>query len=241
MSKKRNQSGSGRQVDPPGAGGNGHRSVSSPPVFREAPEPTAEKRPLPIWLLVLLFILLYWGDMYIMNNGADLAGEAGAFPVVVYDPFQSYSDLALANPVSPEQEARNKGIQVYNFVCIQCHQGNGMGLPGQFPPLAGSEWLTEPTAAKAVRIVLNGLSGPIQVKGASFNNSMPPWKGTLNDQQVAHVLSFVRQEWGNNASPVTPEEVAKVREQLKLRQAPFTAPELQALVVEAPAPAPQAK
>ena len=195
----------------------------------EPPEPRAEKRPLPIWLVVLTFVLLYWGDMYVMDHGADVAGKAGAFPTLVYDPFRSYDDLVLANPVSPEQAARNKGQQVFNFVCVACHQGNGQGLPGQFPPLAGSEWVQTEGAERVIRIVLNGLSGPIEVKGQSFNNVMPPWKGTLNDEQIAHVLSFVRKEWGNNAGTVTPEEVAKVRQQIKAREAPFTPDELKAV------------
>jgi mono/diheme cytochrome c family protein len=204
----------------------------------ELPEPRAEKRPLPIWLVVLTVILLYWADMYIMDHGADVAGKAGAFPIVVYDPFRTYEDLELANPVSPEELVRNKGRQVFNFVCVACHQGNGQGLPGQFPPLAGSEWVQSPSAERIIRIVLNGLAGPLEVKGQSFNNIMPPWKATLTDEQIAHVLSFVRGQWGNTASTVTPEEVAKIRQAIKSREAPFTPAELKAMPDKAPEKAP---
>jgi mono/diheme cytochrome c family protein len=209
---------------------------SEPLFLTELPEPRAEKRPLPIWLIVLLCIVLYWGDLYIMDHGGDVTGKAGAFPTIVYDPFRTYEDLELANPVSPEEAARNKGRQVFNFVCVACHQGNGQGLPGQFPPLAGSEWVQNQSAERIIRIVLNGLAGPLQVKGQNFNNVMPPWKGTLSDEQIAHVLSFVRNEWGNSASLVTPEEVAKVRQAIKSREAPFTQAELEAISVKAPAP-----
>jgi mono/diheme cytochrome c family protein len=195
----------------------------------EPPEPQAEQRPLPIWLIVLACLLLYGGDMYIMDHGGDVAGKSGAFPTLVYDPYRSYEELELANPVSPEEALRNKGRQVFNFVCVACHQGNGQGLPGRFPPLAGSEWVQNESPGRIIRIVLNGLAGPLEVKGQNFNNVMPPWKGTLSDEQIAHVLSFVRTEWGNSAGLVTPEEVAKVRQEIKSREAPFSPSELQAL------------
>lgn len=230
MSRKKPRNEDQSQAEPKPLNGSATASAvaSVPTILPELPEPRAEKRSLPIWLIVLLFILLYWGDMYIMDHGADLAGKAGAFPAVVYDPFHSYGELAQANPVSPEQEERNKGQQVFNFVCVQCHQANGQGVPGQFPPLAGSEWVHE-SPNRLIRIVLNGITGPIDVKGQAFNNTMPPWKGTLNDEQIAHVLSFVRKEWGNNAPSITPEEVSKVRAETKSREAPFTAPELRAI------------
>ncbi len=86
-----------------------------PSFLQEVPEPRAEKRPLPIWFVVLTCMLLYWGDLYVMDNGGDVAGKAGAFPTVVYDPYRSYEDLELANPVSPEEAARQKGRVASRF------------------------------------------------------------------------------------------------------------------------------
>ena len=198
-------------------------------LLPEPPEPRAEKRNIPVSLLVTLFVLIYWGDLYVMDHGADITGQAGAFPNVVYDPFTSYADLTRANPVSPEQEEHNKGLQIFKFICVQCHQPNGLGVPGQYPPLAGSDWVQHEDPGRIIRIVLNGLSGPLEVKGQSFNNTMPPWKTTLSDEQIAHVLTFIRREWGNNAPRVTPEEVADVRAQVKSRDTPFTPGELETL------------
>ncbi len=219
-----------------GPGGNGdaeQRAEEAPTtviVLPEPPEPRAERRPLPVWLIVVLFVLLYWGDMYVMEHGADLAGKGGAFPTMVYDPYRNYADLDKANPVTPEEAERRKGQQVYNFICVQCHQLNGQGVPGQSPPLAGSEWVQAEGAERPIHIVLNGVTGPITVKGANFNNTMPPWKATLSDEQIAHVLTFVRKEWGNSAPAVSAEEVAQVRAQIKSRgDAPFSAAELQAM------------
>jgi len=79
-----------------------------------------------------------------------------------------------------------------------------------------------------IRLVLNGLTGPINVKGHDFNSSMVPWKDVLSDKEIAAVLSYVRQnkDWGNNSPPVKPERVKAVREKLKDRSQPFTADEL---------------
>jgi mono/diheme cytochrome c family protein len=95
-----------------------------------------------------------------------------------------------------------------------------------FPPLAGAEWVLEKDPSRLIRIVLDGIQGPIQVKGQAYNNAMPPWRPTLNDEEIAQVLTYVRQSWGNDASGVKPAEVAKVRKDTASRTAPWTAAEL---------------
>ena len=83
-------------------------------------------------------------------------------------------------------------------------------MPGQYPPLVGSEWVLASGPARMIRIVLDALQGPVKVKGLNFNNTMTPWRDTLTDQQIAAIITYVRtqKDWGHNASPVTPEEVA---------------------------------
>lgn len=104
-------------------------------------------------------------------------------------------------------------------LCFTCHQANGEGLAGQFPPLAGSEWVIgdKPTL---IKIALFGLMGPIKVKGVDYNLAMPPPgipPGSLTDQQIADVLTYIRNDWGNSASSISPAEVAAVRSTLKDR------------------------
>jgi mono/diheme cytochrome c family protein len=115
--------------------------------------------------------------------------------------------------------------------CIACHQANGTGLPGAFPPLAGSEWATGP-AEVPIRIVLHGLQGPITVAGTEYNSVMMPYGGTgeMNDAEVAAVLTYVRSSFGNSASPVTSAEVAAVRAQTAGRTTGWTADELKPLL-----------
>ena len=100
------------------------------------------------------------------------------------------------------------GKAVYTKNCSSCHQATGQGLTGTFPPLAKNDVVTgDPN--KVIHILLNGLNGPIKVNGTSYNNAMPPWKGTLSNAEIAAVITYIRSSWGNKASAVTEADVAK--------------------------------
>ena len=114
--------------------------------------------------------------------------------------------------------------------CAACHQGNGAGLAGAFPPLSASEWVTgDPTVP--IKVVLHGLQGEITVAGATYNSVMLPYGGTgeMNDAEVAAVLTYVRSSFGNSASAVTADEVAAVRAATRGRTTPWTAEDLKSL------------
>ena len=93
--------------------------------------------------------------------------------------------------------------------CVTCHQPTGAGLPGAFPPVAESEWVNGPVE-NLIRIQLRGIAGPIKVKGVDYNSVMPAM-AQQTDEQVAAVLTYVRNSFGNSASAVTPEQVAALR------------------------------
>jgi len=124
------------------------------------------------------------------------------------------------------EEARlfDIGKQTFTGLCAACHQPTGKGQEGLAPPLAESEWvLGDPeTIAK---VVLHGLRGPVKVKGVQYSLDMPA-AGFLTDEQVAGVLTYIRREWDHEASPVTPDFVAKVRLANARRTDAWTAPEL---------------
>jgi mono/diheme cytochrome c family protein len=103
-----------------------------------------------------------------------------------------------------------------------------LGVPGQYPPLAGSEWV-QGNEERVISIVLHGLSGPLTVEGKEYNNVMAPLGEVLKDEQIANVISYVRSEWGNTGSEVQPETVAKVRAANAGRKTYWTAAELQKL------------
>jgi mono/diheme cytochrome c family protein len=118
-----------------------------------------------------------------------------------------------------------KGRAIFLKVCAACHQPDGMGKEGVAPPLTGSEWVLAPQGDRLVRIVLNGMSGPIQVEGSEWNLAMPPWRESLKDDEIAVVLTYVRSKvGGNKAGPVTPESVSAARKES--HPAPETAAEL---------------
>ena len=103
-----------------------------------------------------------------------------------------------------------KGKGVYMQTCFVCHQPEGQGLPDQIPPLAKSDFLASLTKEDYVRGVLLGRSGQIVVNGKSYNGVMTPLN-YLTDEQIADVLSYVRNSWGNSGDAVTVAEVGKVR------------------------------
>jgi mono/diheme cytochrome c family protein len=117
------------------------------------------------------------------------------------------------------------GKKVFATTCAACHQPNGEGVEAKYPPLAGSEWATG-DEARLIRIVLDGLTGPVEVAGESYSGVMPPWGATLKDPEIAAVATYVRSAWGNKAAPVTTARVAAIRAATKTRTAPWTAPEL---------------
>jgi mono/diheme cytochrome c family protein len=125
----------------------------------------------------------------------------------------------------------SSGEQLYQR-CVSCHQLNGQGTPGVFPPLAGSEYATAANVAVPIRVVINGLSGPITVKGGEYTGVMPAYGVgvEMTDQEVADVLTYVRSSWGNTAGAVTAADVARERTAKRDTRGATTAEELRRLM-----------
>jgi mono/diheme cytochrome c family protein len=138
-------------------------------------------------------------------------------------PQPSAAAAAMVAPAGPT----DPGEQVFATVCTACHQANAQGLPGAFPPLAGSSWASQDPETP-IRVVLYGLSGPIKVSGNDFNSMMPPPPG-LDDEKIAAVLTYVRGHFGNQAGAVTKDQVSAMRASLQGRSTPFTSAELETL------------
>ena len=175
----------------------------------------------PASFFVILAILAYLGHAELFYNN-------GFFSPGVYEP---YADLRSIPKVGGEVNPVDAGRDVYAQFCTACHQGNGSGNPANgCPPVAGSDWVLEEGPARLIRIVLQGAKGPIKVSGKEWGSAvgMLAFKDALTDDQIAHVITYVRQspEWKNNAGAVTPEMVKAVREKTSSRGAPWTADEL---------------
>jgi ubiquinol-cytochrome c reductase cytochrome b subunit len=115
------------------------------------------------------------------------------------------SSSATAGGTTPA--TAGAGASVYGSNCAGCHGATGTGTPGAFPPLAKNPDVIG-DKNKIIGIVLNGLNGSLTVNGATYNGQMPAWKGTLTNKQIADVLTYIRNAWGNKADAVTEAEVA---------------------------------
>ena len=118
---------------------------------------------------------------------------------------------------------RTRGKKIYN-ICKTCHQVDGLGLPPTYPPLVDSEYVSG-DANTFIKIMLHGLTGPLEMDGVLYEDHMPP-APVKNDYDIAAVITYVRQAWGNNADPVKPSAVAAIRKEYKGRRTAWTIKEL---------------
>ena len=176
----------------------------------ENPKPTSGQEPFPVWLMIICVLLMVIG-------GASIGSNSGGFNFsnshqAGYSPSAPSGLTGKAPELSEFEKYVNGGEAVYKAVCNGCHQATGQGQ-GQIPPLVDSEWVTQGTERFA-QIVLNGLSGPITVNGASYGAAvMPAQKGAINDKQVAQVMTYVRYKFGNITDTVVTKEMIEVARQ----------------------------
>ncbi len=156
-------------------------------------------------------------------NGYNL-GEGGQYS-------EKFGDSSLKTALKgKEKELYIKGQEIYERegFCTTCHQPDGNGLTAsQFPPLAGVPWVTG-NEDRLIKLTLKGIMGPIDVKGKTYPGQVPmtPFGGMLDDEEMAAVLTYVRNSFGNQAAPISPEQVKKVRESIKDKEGFYSAEEL---------------
>jgi len=125
------------------------------------------------------------------------------------------TEAEITGTATKEQRIRAGGV-LYNGTCSVCHQQNGEGLAGVFPPLANSDYLMA-DAERSIEVVLNGLTGPVTVNDSPYNSVMPPMS-QLNDDEIANILTFAMNSWGNEADSISPSQVAEIRAQTERPQ-----------------------
>jgi mono/diheme cytochrome c family protein len=181
----------------------------TPQQQRENPDPHEQGRPIPWPLLCLVALLFAFGIVYIARSDIETPAAWG-----------DGRDMAELAGKKKGGAGKVDGAALYASLCVACHQASGQGLPGVFPPLAGSEWVQGKDSTTAA-ILLHGITGGLTVKGTTYNGAMPAFKDQLSDEQIAAVLTHVRSQWGNTAAAVTADTVAQVREEHKARTASF--------------------
>src|SRR5579863_1270404 len=118
----------------------------------------------------------------------------------------SVSEDQVAAARAPEALS---GAELFAVKCSTCHQPAGQGTD-TYPPLAGNPVVTAADPSTMIGVIVNGRTGPITVNAKTFNGQMPTWKGQLTDANIAAVATYIRSAWGNDASPVTEQQVAGI-------------------------------
>ncbi len=189
--------------------------------------------PVPTWAWVLVIMLVAYGLYYGVQHwnpppdvaafsgqtaaaapaptaGAAAASRAGADRPGVGTPPGGGAIAPAGEPSAVAGVDRELGASVYGTNCASCHQADGRGLPGVFPPIAGDPVVTAEDPGEHITIVLGGLQGK-EIGGVAYVSPMPAFGGLLDDEQVAAVINYQRTSFGNDAPLVSPEEVAARR------------------------------
>jgi mono/diheme cytochrome c family protein len=185
----------------------------TPPPYeqelREKSEPKENVRRVPYFLIMLVGAIAMWA---LNNIFSTPSGE-----LTEYGDQRTVADLRP--PIATSGASKVDGKQIYAGKCIACHQGNGNGVAGVFPPLAASDWVTGDEKT-LTHILLHGINGEIEVKGVVYKGAMPAWK-TLSDDELAAVMSYIRSDWGNTAPAIKPATVKEQREATKDQTGPY--------------------
>ena len=205
-------------------------------IQREKREPRVGLEPLSIWLIVVYGFAIFFGGAYLGRYLRKFQRRRSRSVPRPAAPKKGADGPGSANRQQSNLSPRERGKKIFSANCQTCHQANGLGVPGQYPPLAGSE-IVNGGSRRPATIVMKGLQGPVTVKGQRFGAAvMQPWEKTLTDQKVAAVLTYIRSEWGNNASPVAPEQITALRKELAGRNESLVEADLHAIPEDAELP-----
>ena len=202
------------------------------PDFKEMPAvpPLSETpEPMPIWLYVVCgFILFLVGSSF---TGFQIFGQ-GMLDQGPGGPAVASSAAEAAAPATP----MDLGKKVYGGNCANCHQASGEGQPGSYPPLAGSEWVMG-SKERLAAILLKGVQGPLNVKGASYSTQvMPAQEASLTPEKIADLMTYLRGTWGNNAGPVSVDEVNAAKAKFASQKSAWSEADLLKIAVHGPDP-----
>jgi len=190
-------------------------------IQREKREPRVGLEPLSIWLIAVYGLAIFTGGAYLGRYSGNFSGD-GLDPMGGPPPAKKGGGAASQQQEQVALSPHDRGKKIFAANCQTCHQATGEGVPGQYPPLAGSEFTTGGSRRMGM-IVLKGLQGPVKVKGQQYGSAvMQPWDKTLTDQKIADVMTYERSEWGNHASEVTAEQIAALRKELASHPESYT-------------------
>ena len=169
-----------------------------------------EKHPPTQGFLIAPLIFVFMFGCLIFVCSIQLAHSTNGFQI---HPPQEIVELSDEERESQRLERKyDSGKKIFSLRCASCHQSNGLGIATQYPPLAGSEWVSA-NPALITKIILKGLKGEITVKGEKYGTSAALNMAAvpIDDREIANVVTYVRQAWGNDFGELTTDEVATIR------------------------------
>lgn len=190
-------------------------------ILREHAEPREGREGMSLWMIGFFMLLVFWAGWYVAMHAGDWRGDV----------LDASPESGLAGGGSPGQNANVNPLQLGRQLfsnCMPCHQVDGRGLRGLYPPLAGSDWVQGDPEVLS-QIVLRGVEGPIDIKGDRYNSIMPPWSQRFDDQELAALLTYIRSNFGNQSSAVSPKTVAMARDKSAGRVRSWRVEELTAM------------
>jgi mono/diheme cytochrome c family protein len=135
----------------------------------------------------------------------------GGLALVAFYALSAFSGLPQQRAIP--KAVMDNGREVYSNACLACHQADGTGIPRMNPTLVKTQWVNG-DKKRLINVVLKGLDEEIEINGDSYSNPMPA-QAHLSDKEIADVLTYVRNSFGNKAAMVTPADVATERKKLK--------------------------
>lgn len=187
-----------------------------------------EKHPPTKGFLIAPLIFVFMFGCLIFVCSIQLAHSTNGFQIHPPQEIVELSDEEME--IQRLERKFESGKKIFSVRCASCHQSNGLGIATQYPPLAGSEWVSaDPDLI--IKVILKGLKGEILVKGEKYGTSAAVNMAAvpINDREIANVSTYVRQAWGNDYSEVKEDQVARVREESSSQQEQWIGNALQSL------------
>ena len=192
-----------------------------------------EKHPPTKGFLVAPLVFVFMFGCLIFVCSIQLAHSTNGFQI---HPPQEIDQLSEEEKEIQRVERKfDSGKKIFALRCASCHQANGLGIATQYPPLAGSEWVSA-NPELITKIILKGLKGEITVKGEKYGTSAAVNMAAvpINNREIANVVTYVRQAWDNDSSEITEDEVASIRSDILDQKDQWIGEVLQSLYLLAP-------
>lgn len=178
---------------------------------RENIDPKEHIRPIPIAASLITLIMVIFGVIYLLISEPLTTSQ--------YGDQRTLADLSGPLQTASNSLAKADGKALYAAQCTACHQANGQGVPGVFPPLDGSEWVQGEPRILA-NILLHGINGELEVAGQQYQGMMPAFP-QLSDNELAEIVSYIRTAWSNRADTVQANLFEQERQSGSERTTPF--------------------